>query len=243
MRAFLFTLYYKPYRNNLYKEMKTIFFTALVLMLAYSGISFAQEIPTVACTYVESDARYGMKDKTTNGTVVNIQAFLHGKGFLSVEPTGFFGPLTKKAVQEFQKRYGLPATGFFGPMSRAKMKELTCGDTKDQDLVISLVTDKEAYAIGEKIDGTITVFNASTKTKTLNWNTGCQTHYMIDGEYNSIAGMLCIQALTSKTLAPQESFSWKIEHDPSQYELKAGIHTITGFVQGYGSASKTITVK
>lgn len=63
-----------------------------------------------------------------------LQTFLHE--FFGVYPeaqiTGYFGPLTEKAVQRFQKKYGLTGNGthsttglgIFGPKTRAKMNEL-----------------------------------------------------------------------------------------------------------------------
>ncbi|HCB35257.1 MAG: hypothetical protein A2W52_03180 [Candidatus Taylorbacteria bacterium RIFCSPHIGHO2_02_49_25] len=46
--------------------------------------------------------------------------------FLGVESTGFFGPLTRAAVQSFQEKYGIaadgdPGYGDVGPMTRAKL--------------------------------------------------------------------------------------------------------------------------
>ena len=43
--------------------------------------------------------------------------------------TGYFGPLTERAVQRFQERYGVAKEGdegygFFGPKTRAKMNSL-----------------------------------------------------------------------------------------------------------------------
>ncbi len=43
---------------------------------------------------------------------------------LGVQSTGYFGALTKKAVMDFQKKYGLPQVGTVGPMTRAKLKEI-----------------------------------------------------------------------------------------------------------------------
>ena len=36
----------------------------------------------------------------------------------SIQPTGFFGPITEKAVREFQREHGLPQVGIFGPRTR-----------------------------------------------------------------------------------------------------------------------------
>lgn len=38
--------------------------------------------------------------------------------------TGYYGALTKKAVQKFQQKYGLSAVGRVGPQTRAKLEEI-----------------------------------------------------------------------------------------------------------------------
>lgn len=52
--------------------------------------------------------------------VKKVQQFLIDKGFLSGAVTGYFGDLTKKAVQSFQKQNGLPATGAWFALTRQK---------------------------------------------------------------------------------------------------------------------------
>ncbi|KKS98277.1 MAG: Peptidoglycan-binding domain 1 protein, partial [Candidatus Giovannonibacteria bacterium GW2011_GWA1_43_15] len=48
---------------------------------------------------------------------------------LSVNPTGYFGTLTRAAVLNFQKQYGIEQVGFVGPKTRAKLNELSNGTT------------------------------------------------------------------------------------------------------------------
>jgi peptidoglycan hydrolase-like protein with peptidoglycan-binding domain len=50
--------------------------------------------------------------------VKELQKALIAGGHLTGEVTGYFGPMTKKALAQWQAKNGLPATGFFGPMSR-----------------------------------------------------------------------------------------------------------------------------
>lgn len=52
--------------------------------------------------------------------VTIVQQILQALGYFlkSISPTGYFGFVTKKAVQNFQKDNGLPITGFFGPLTR-----------------------------------------------------------------------------------------------------------------------------
>ncbi len=59
--------------------------------------------------------------------VKQLQGFL--KQYAEVYPeglvTGYYGPLTEKAVKKFQEKYDIPTTGLVGPMTREKIKELS----------------------------------------------------------------------------------------------------------------------
>lgn len=47
-----------------------------------------------------------------------LQTYLIQKGFLGSSPTGFFGPLTRKALMKWQAQAAISGTGFFGSNSR-----------------------------------------------------------------------------------------------------------------------------
>lgn len=56
---------------------------------------------------------------STGADVTELQTLLVQQGYLSVAPTGYFGVLTKKAVQAFQTANQVsPASGFVGPLTR-----------------------------------------------------------------------------------------------------------------------------
>lgn len=197
------------------------------------------------CFSIDSNLSFGNKDRMTNGSVINVQAFLYARGYLKAEPTGYFGVLTLQAVKDFQRANGLPPTGFFGPMSRGKMKALTCDGviTPGEKTISYLVkTDKQVYTQAEPIKIEITVTNHQSQPKTLNFNTGCQTSYMIDNTYNSIAAMLCMQAHTSRTIPANGSYTWTMTHTPQDYQLSVGSHTIKGTVIDNASAETEIKV-
>ncbi|PIQ86536.1 MAG: hypothetical protein COV74_04420 [Candidatus Omnitrophica bacterium CG11_big_fil_rev_8_21_14_0_20_45_26] len=48
-------------------------------------------------------------------SVNDIQRALKNAGYFDLEPTGFFGPITKRSVIEFQKAHQLSADGIVGP--------------------------------------------------------------------------------------------------------------------------------
>jgi peptidoglycan hydrolase-like protein with peptidoglycan-binding domain len=65
--------------------------------------------------------------------VTSLQSFLSSQGYLSVSPTGYFGPLTAAAVGRWQAQNGVAASGsagygIFGPLSRSYLQR-SCGST------------------------------------------------------------------------------------------------------------------
>lgn len=60
---------------------------------------------------------------STGTAVTELQRKLKASGYLSVEPTGYYGSLTKKAVQDFQKANGLEQVGYVGPGTRAALNK------------------------------------------------------------------------------------------------------------------------
>ena len=74
------------------------------------------------CSLFTSDLYYGMKSEE----VKCLQQFLANLGS-EIYPekliTGYYGPLTLKAVKRYQAKYNLPQTGYFGPLSREKANQ------------------------------------------------------------------------------------------------------------------------
>lgn len=71
---------------------------------------------------------------STGSDVTSLQQFLSTHGFLNVSATGYFGPLTKAAVANWQAQSGVaasgnPGFGIFGPLSRAFFLKQWCGGT------------------------------------------------------------------------------------------------------------------
>ncbi len=55
--------------------------------------------------------------------VRELQKRLTAEGFFTVSPTGYYGPVTKIAVQAFQKKHGLSPLGNVGPGTRAALNK------------------------------------------------------------------------------------------------------------------------
>ncbi|MDB5224392.1 MAG: hypothetical protein JWO43_14 [Candidatus Adlerbacteria bacterium] len=79
------------------------------------------------CIVLRSNFTVGASDTRTDGEVSKLQQFLTDSG-INVPITGYFGPATSRALQEWQGGNGIAVTAFgtgaFGAKSRAKMAEI-----------------------------------------------------------------------------------------------------------------------
>lgn len=81
------------------------------------------------CLNLVQNLSFGYYDDVKNqkeGVIYKLQTFLKTKGYLEVNPTGYFGVLTRASVKEFQWENGIESTGFVGLLTRKKMKEISC---------------------------------------------------------------------------------------------------------------------
>lgn len=118
--------------------IKKLLLAGLLSLFAFPSFAITQptqsttiaDVDTVeqsSCITISNNLRYRMRDASVNNEVSDLQDFLNMKGYLSSEPTGYFGLVTFRAVKKFQSASGFSPTGYVGPLTRAKIKELTCG--------------------------------------------------------------------------------------------------------------------
>ena len=78
--------------------------------------------------------RKGLSDEE----VKELQKFL--SQFREIYPegliTGYFGPLTEKAIKKFQEKHDIPATGLVGPLTRGKINEFLEEEAKEEKVTI-----------------------------------------------------------------------------------------------------------
>lgn len=97
-----------PTTRALINKTTLIINTVSVPVSAYPSVVFAQ------------DLRFG----SSNNDVKRLQDALINENLLgNTSATGYFGPLTLRAVVAYQGRHSLPMTGFVGPLTRAKLNE------------------------------------------------------------------------------------------------------------------------
>lgn len=106
--------------------MRKIIFL-IIAGLLFTNLTYAQEVVVTSvninCINLNSNLKQGIRGSSD---VIVLQNFLKEKGYLSVNATGFFGPLTLSAVKAFQKSSNISATGFVGPLTRASINKITC---------------------------------------------------------------------------------------------------------------------
>ncbi len=98
----------------------------------------AQEI---SCVALRNNLRVGSTDVNTNTEVTKLQKFLFSKGYMTISPTGYFGPITTKAVKDFQTIENISAIGIVGPATRARINAITCVPAlPEQPVVVAPIT-------------------------------------------------------------------------------------------------------
>lgn len=90
-------------------------------------------VPVVASANLDKDLYYGMHDSQ----VQELQEFLTDQKVYSGPITGNFYALTRKAVRDFQTANSINPTGYFGPLTRAKANELLSAVTDESGTPIS----------------------------------------------------------------------------------------------------------
>ncbi len=76
-----------------------------------------------------------LRKEMENSSVMKLQNDLHGLGFLTVNPTGYYGSLTEAAVMNFQRQYGLTSDGIAGGKTIAQLKQVLQGDDTTMPIV------------------------------------------------------------------------------------------------------------
>ena len=115
------------------------------------------------------DLKYGMTSDEVKKlqTQLKLDPTVYPEGLV----TGYFGPLTLKAVKAFQTKYGItPVSGFVGPLTRAKLNALYCTPVTSP---ASTTTTTIASSVSEGTlnvtqnplpsSGTVTVYGGDTQ--------------------------------------------------------------------------------
>lgn len=135
---------------------------------SYAGQGLAQTYPDLCPLLTRT-----MKIGTTGNDVKRLQVVLGQEGIAYLGATGYFGPVTSKAVKTFQLRNGISPTGAVGPITLARMKGLWCAGAN------SLNTNINSYynnPTSGALDVSIIPTSSNGNNLTISWNsTNAQT--------------------------------------------------------------------
>src|SRR3989344_9462901 len=134
-------------------------FIGLIIVPIFSLAQTTQPIqgtsPTPTATetiYFTSNLYFGLQ----NSDVLTLQQLLQRLGYFStaIQPTGYFGPVTKSAVQSFQTAHGIPTTGYAGILTRTALAQVTVPGTPPPQLPPpqSKIPLSFSYHISDKLD-------------------------------------------------------------------------------------------
>lgn len=92
------------------------------VMAVTASSSGAVSVPQTQCLSPVHNVSIGMRDAGSSD-VTALQEFLQAQGYLKTSATGYFGPLTLKAVEAFQLDNDISATGYVGILTRARIAQ------------------------------------------------------------------------------------------------------------------------
>ncbi|MBX4195715.1 peptidoglycan-binding protein [Candidatus Parcubacteria bacterium] len=121
---------------------------------------------SAASAAITSDLTVG----SSGSQVVALQNVLISGGYLQMPAgvaQGYFGSLTKAAVQRWQAAVGLPATGFVGPLSRAKLAGSVVGGGTTTGGTVGSGAGVTGSITTPGAEGTLTVTSAPSANSTV----------------------------------------------------------------------------
>ena len=139
---------------------------ALTLGFLCAALVASPVLASGACLAITQNLSLGSADATSNGQVSKLQTFF------GIPPTGYFGPITKKAVQKWQLAEGVAAPGasgygVVGPKTRATLSLCRVGLPKDPPVLVP-VTNKDPIPLSVATSSAVA---PSVKTTTTNATT------------------------------------------------------------------------
>lgn len=194
------------------------------------------------CVELKYNMSYRSRDAQTNGDVSTLQDFLSSNGYLSGEPTGFFGLQTVAAVKKFQLSIGIgnvgtPGYGGVGPLTRAKIKAISCSGSMSTATSVNTLTTGTLNSTAGLPSGcssargfSVTTGKRCIPSETIssnnytNFPAGCTSN----SGYSSMSGKACDGSTPSPRITSVEYFASVPDSGNPEKFAVLGINLIPG---------------
>ncbi len=176
--------------------MKNYIVYLTILFLSALFVPALASADEVRCLDFNTRMYLGQRDFIPSGSVTQLQDFLIDQGYLRARATGYFGPLTFRAVRDFQISNGISGVGFVGPSTRSRIRFLTCQTVVTRPLSIYSISPTSGV-----VGSTVTLYGSGfTNDNTILFGGGAVPHV-----YAQNSAMLTFTV--PSTLAPACTFS------------------------------------
>jgi PKD repeat protein len=198
-----------------------------------------------SCLTLSENLYAGETDATTNGEVTELQQFL------GVSPTGYFGPLTLQAVENWQSSHGIVSSGtpdttgygFVGPQTRAAMA--CSGSTQNAAFSASPTSGAAPLAVtftgpqsvaGDTVDFGDGTLGTMSPTACPQASSSCGSNSMASHTYTA-AGTYTARLFTSVGFATTNTITITVTNGS-----QTGAPTITSISPTSAAAGSTVSV-
>ncbi len=159
-------------------KIKSFIFALCTLALVF-GVNLNQTILAQgvgsSCTPYNYNLGFGMR----GGDVARLQYILISKGFLGNGfATGYFGSMTRLAVQRFQASNNISTTGFVGPLTRSILYNMSCSNNPNPPIYNQAPIISSISPAVTSFGTWVTVYGSNfSRTNTNAINLGTRTNY------------------------------------------------------------------
>ncbi len=109
-------------------------------------------LPALIAAAPQAAFNRGLSVGSTGDDVRNLQTRLLSEGFFKGEATGYFGPITQKAVKAYQAKYGINQLGIVGPATRAQLNKIFMANPASNASATTGLTSAQISAITAQIN-------------------------------------------------------------------------------------------
>ncbi len=204
----------------------TKFVPALCIVLIFLGTApLETHAQSRACLALSRNLDLGSTDAFTSGEVTRLQQYLVARSYLSTTPTGYYGPLTRRAVERWQSENGVVSSGDpyttgygrVGPSTRSMLAR--CAEASSTTNTPS--TDTYATRTSDRTPVRITSFTSSSSRisaggkAVLSWDTkdadGCQLRLEYSGRGTTGSSYLATLSTSGTyTVSPTTSTTYEL---------------------------------